>query len=112
MSFVIEPNSLSSVVAQNLARLVADRFEGNQTHAAKAWGMHQRTLGRVINGEQGAALSTIEAVAAGCGLQPWHLLVADIDFDRPPALYHQTPEETELYERLRTAAEAFSALKK
>ena len=112
MSFVIDPSSIAQTVSNNIRKIVEVFHEGNQTEAAKHCRMHQRTLGRALNGEQAASLDTLEAVAKGYSLQPWHLLIPNLDPKNPPTSYVISEHESNLYERLRSAASELSAIKK
>lgn len=114
MTFVIDPSSIAQTVANNI-RTIVETFhtgKGAQTDAAKRCKMHQRTLGRAMNGEQSASLDTLQAVAEGYGLQPWHLLIPNLDPKNPPAIHQMTEQETQLYARLRGAAEELASFKK
>lgn len=112
MTFVISPTSIAQVFADNVQRIVKEQFDSNQTAAAKAWGMHQRTLGRVINGEQAANLRTVEEIATALHMEPWQLLIKEVEYKNPPQLLGQSKEMVEFMSRLKKAAEMLPTLPK
>jgi hypothetical protein len=72
-------------VAANLNRLMAsDRFKDRlgvprQVIAASEGEISNGTLGRVRNAENGTRLDTVDALAKTFGIEPWQLLVPDLN---------------------------------
>ena len=75
-----------AVLAENLMRLRhANRF--TQKQLAKKAGLGEGTIHRASDGKQSAAtLETIEALAEAFNLEPWQLLVPDLNPESPPRL--------------------------
>lgn len=70
-------DTLATVVAQNIARMMAQRADLNsQPKLASATGLGQSTIGRVLRGEVAATLDSIEAIAKAFGISPAELLAA------------------------------------
>lgn len=88
---------LIEVLATNVRSLMKDRGLKQATvskHATtRGRTIDQRTVGRVLNAEFPAQVSTIEALAIGIGVEPWQLLVPDLD---PKALPRPTPAQPDL----------------
>lgn len=83
------PNkSLINVLADNLRAVmkVRDLTQNKVAEAAKRGGktIDQRTVGRVLNAEFPATVTTLEAVAKGAGIEPWQLLRPDLDVTELP----------------------------
>lgn len=90
------------ILANNLKRLMA-AHETLKTQAAvgKACGINQRTVGYIINQEHSCGLKQLEAIAQAFDLQPWQLLVPNLDPKSPPVCEF-TKVERDLYKKLRT----------
>jgi hypothetical protein len=41
-------------------------------------------IDRLVKGQHAVTLDKLEEIAAACGLQPWHLLIEDLDPASPP----------------------------
>lgn len=71
-------------------------------------GRAQSTVGRILSQKNAPDLDTLSALANAAGVPLWHLLVPGYDPTNPPVLQNATPEERELYDRLRAAAAVLS----
>jgi hypothetical protein len=41
-------------------------------------------IDRLVKGQHAVTLDKLEEIAAACNLQPWHLLIDDLDPSSPP----------------------------
>lgn len=92
--------SLQDVVAGNIARLM-DNPAAPLTQGAvgKRSGLPQRTVGRLKNGSTAASLTTLEAISKGLEVDPWQLLIPDLDPKNLPVLVPTTPSGRRLYKK-------------
>lgn len=67
--------------------------------------MHQRTLGRIVNGEVSPTLEQMTKIAHGLDVALWQLLVPEIDAKNLPALVPATAKERELWRTIQQAAQ-------
>ena len=74
----------------------------SQSALAALSGLHQRTLGRIINTEVVPRLVQMEKIAKGLKLDLWQLLVPGMEPENPPVLAPVTVKERELWTRLRS----------
>lgn len=88
------------VLAANLNMLMERHKESNKRLAAVCAVSHA-TIGRIRNAQHAATLSTLEAIAAHYRLEPWQLLIEDLDPSNPPQLAFPSRAERELYERFK-----------
>lgn len=93
---------LRSVVGDNLTRLMRSRpsLDSNPKLRNKS-GVGIATISRIINGETAATLDTLGMLAEAFGLEPWQLLVPNLDPTNPQILQAISPKEADLYRRLR-----------
>ena len=101
-------NTSRKILAANLAKLMRlddpDRTRRvTQGFVGKKAGCNQRTIGRILNGEQAATVDILDGIGIAFGLQPWQLLMPGLDPSNPP-INHLTEAEKRLYERLKEAA--------
>lgn len=71
------------ILATNLRRMIdASR------QSVRAWAQEReldvRMIDRLTKGQHAVTLDKLELIAAACGLQPWMLLIPDLDADSPP----------------------------
>lgn len=102
--------SPKTVLSDNLKRNM-DRKPGklSQAEIGRRGGLPQRTVGRIKNGEVEATLGNLQALAKAFGLQPWQLLVPDLDVSNPPMLRAMSEHERALYDRLHAALQALES---
>lgn len=99
------------LLGENLSRLMAHegahrRGLNSNEKLAKRIKVSSNTVGRIRRGENAVTLDVLERLAAAFELDPWQLLVAQIDPSNPPALRAMTEEEQRLYDRLKSAVQA------
>jgi transcriptional regulator with XRE-family HTH domain len=84
------------ILAANIERLREATGRGKrlpQSFLAKAGGPSQSTVGRWLNQRTAPTLRTIDAAAAYFGLEPWQLLIEDLDIENKPRLEPQNESE-------------------
>lgn len=69
---------------------------------AKATGLGHGTIQRARNGEVALAIDSLAAIAQAFELEPWQLLVEDLDPANPPLLAEIAEAQLRLIERLKT----------
>jgi transcriptional regulator with XRE-family HTH domain len=95
-----------TTLAKNLKALM-DHLEIKQSALGKRAGIAQSTVGRILQEKHAPDIDTIEALGRALGVSLWQLLVPGLDPANPPLLQNASPEERELYERLKQAAVVF-----
>jgi transcriptional regulator with XRE-family HTH domain len=93
-----------SVLAKNLKALMA-HGDLNQTALGKKAGVAISTIGRILVEKHAPDIDTLSQIAQALGVTAWQIMVPRLDPSNPPVLQNASPEERELYERLRAAAE-------
>lgn len=63
----------TKILAANVRALI--ECVGSGAELARRTGVPQKTISRVVNGENAANLATLDDLTRGLGLQSWHLLV-------------------------------------
>lgn len=97
------------ILAKNLLALMnANSLLGTQeavAAAAKKAGLpiDQKTVGRVLKAEHAVQLDTLSALAAAFGLEPYQLLVPDLNPKNPQILRVLSKAEENLYKALEEA---------
>lgn len=94
------PVKLKPVLASNLKALMELR-KLSQMELHRRSRVAQATIGRILREETAADVDTISALAKGLDLEPWQLLIPNIDPGNPPVLQPISTRERELYQRLR-----------
>jgi transcriptional regulator with XRE-family HTH domain len=102
----------SEILAENMLAL---RDNGNagktQAEIAKASGLSQKKISRIIRNEQETGIDTLAKLAMGFGLQAWQLLVENLDPKNPPVLVPISEKELLLYKKLLETAKLFEKTK-
>ena len=101
-------NVIGKTVRENVLRLIADRDEGNQSAAVRRCKISQTTLNGICRGRADATLASIELIAVGYELEPWMLLIENLDTSNPPVVCPTTPAEREFHARMKAAFDAIS----
>lgn len=92
--------SLRDVVSSNIAKIMDNPDSPlTQAEVGKRSGLPQRTVGRLKNGSTAASLTTLGAISKGLGVEPWQLLVPDLDPSNPPMFIPTSPDERRLYKK-------------
>jgi len=95
----------TSTVAENLRALMLDagminsKGEPNQSSLARACGADQRTIGRLLVGDQSPTVEMLEVVARAFGLHAWQMLIPKLDPRNPPVVV-MSEAERQFYRRL------------
>lgn len=100
------------ILAQNLTALMAGKIDKESQSALKRRsGVAQATIGRILRKEVNYRIETVAALARAFNLEPWQLLVPDLDPGNLPVLRAASAEEKALYARLRATVDDLSKLK-
>lgn len=92
--------NVPDILCKNLNRLMDKHHEANRRLSVVCH-VAEGAIARIRRGEGGATTQTLERLAAHYGLEPWMLLVEDLDPDNPPQLVYPSSEERALYERFK-----------
>jgi hypothetical protein len=100
-----EGKSSRQILAANLKALMGAHL-GLSTFPkiVAAGGPSNGTLDRIRRMESGASIDQLDTLAKVFGLEPWQLLVPDLDPTNPPMLAHVTQRQLEMLERIKQAA--------
>lgn len=91
------------VLAINLNRLMKTNLSLNSNpKLAKRSKLGLGTIARTRNADVSVNLDTLDSLAACFDLQPWQLLVHELDPLHPPVLRSLSSAEAELFDRLRS----------
>lgn len=97
------PN-FKAVLWENVLALMEHHWRGeNLSRLAREAHVGPGTASRIKAQQTSVGVDVIAAVAAVFHLQPWHLLVPNLDPANPPVLW-MTQAEVDLYRRLRETA--------
>lgn len=93
----------ASVLAANINRLMGSTvaLESNPKLAKRA-DIGIGSVARIRNAQTDITIDTLTKLAEAFDLQPWQLLVPGLDPKNLPVLRNLSPQEAELYERLRS----------
>jgi hypothetical protein len=93
-----------AILASNLRRMIERATPAGERVSVRAWALGKdldvRMIDRLVKGQHAVTLDSLEKIASACGLQPWHLLVEDMDpsaTPEPPI----TPEDRAMLTKLR-----------
>lgn len=100
------------VLRDNVFALMEARYgKENLTQFAIDTKCGPGTSTRIKNARTWLKLDTLEKIARAFGLQPWQLLVPNLDASNPPVVW-LTENERLLYKRLKLAAQEVAAYDK
>lgn len=105
-----KPQNPRTVLAQNLKALMA-HGDVNQSQLGRKADIAPTTVGRILKEKHAPDVDTLGALAGALGITVWQMMVPKLDPASLPALQNVTPEEQELYARLRAAAEMLTPRK-
>jgi hypothetical protein len=93
-----------AILAANLKRRIdADTRPGDKP-SVRAWaiskGLDVRLIDRLVKGQHAVTLDKLQEIADACGLQPWHLLIEELDPHSAPDA-PITEDEREMLRKLR-----------
>lgn len=105
------PENLRGTLARNLETILTKVPALNSQPKIAAKGkLGQSSVGRVFRAEVAVNIDNVEGLAKAANLQPWQLLVPDLDPHRPPSLGAGLAiEEGEALSRLRGAIPGWRA---
>jgi hypothetical protein len=103
---VMPPPDSRAVLAANLLRMIdATSHAGDRKPSIRAWaldrGLDVRMIDRLTKRQHAITLDKLQEIADACGLQPWQLLIEDLDPGNPPEA-NVTAEDRAMLARLRT----------
>lgn len=91
---------------ENLRKLMnADRELSSQKALGLASGVGQRSISRILRGEQVPTLDVVHRIAGAFGCETWQVLVPEFDPRNPPLTKQIDEQQQELFKRFRTAAQ-------
>lgn len=97
-------SATAKVLGKNLQTLMASQADlCSNPKLAKRTGLGTGTISRLRNGDVDANLDTLERLATAFHVQPWQLLVPNIEPASLPVLQSVNEQERRLYERIRDA---------
>lgn len=106
------PTPLTELFRANLAKLMAaDRVLHSQLKVAKASKVGQRSVGRILNGEQSPTLDMVHALAGAFQLEAWQMLVPDLEPGNPPITKQVDERQRQLWEKFRHAAQELASFR-
>lgn len=80
-------SDVKTVLKENVERVAKKRYgRVNVSKLAADTGIAIGGAQRVLSGEVSVGVELIQQIAAKCGLQPWQLLVPDMNPDAPPKI--------------------------
>lgn len=93
-----------TIFKENLLRVIAHQYGAKPSTRAlnKDTGVSIGSIQRALEGETSIGLDVLTQFAQAFGLQPWHMLVPNLDPSNPPVT-HLTQVERDLYEKIRSS---------
>lgn len=100
-----------AILAKNLAVLMSKHGWKQDVVAKKTRGkMDQTTVGRIKAAKVSTSTEKIDALAAVFEIEPWMLLVPDLDPANLPVLRDATSQERELWKKIEDSAKLLGLL--
>jgi hypothetical protein len=105
------PGFMRTVLGANVARLLTHHYRSVDNHTGrlkalqKDCGISASSAQRLIDGESGANLETLETLALTFGISVYQLVAPDIDPQNPPVIKGATEAERRLYAQWRRIAQ-------
>ena len=100
-----------AVLWENVSALMRQRYgKEHLTKFAKDIGAGPGTATRIKNQETSIGLDVIDRIAVEFKLEPWQLLVPNLDPTNPPVLAPLSDAERKLYAKLRETVEVVGGL--
>jgi hypothetical protein len=100
----VKPLNYKAVLWENVAALMQHHWGGeNLTRLAREAKVGPGTCSRIKAQQTSVGVDIIATIAAVWDLQPWHMMVPNLDPANPPVLWI-TRTEADLYRRMREAA--------
>lgn len=93
---------LKDVLWDNVSKLMKHHFgKENLNRLSEECGIGLATAQRLKQRQTSVGIDIIEKIAERFALQPWQILVPGFDATNTPTLLPVSPQERQLYERLR-----------
>ena len=110
---MVKPRSqLTALFVKNLAALMrADGALSSQNGLASASKVPQSTIGRLLRGEQSPTLDMVERLARAFDLEPWQMLVPELEPSNPPITKQIDDVQRQLFAKFKQAAEDLATYK-
>jgi transcriptional regulator with XRE-family HTH domain len=100
------PSRLARLFRDNLQRMMQANPEiGSQAALARASGVRQSNIQRILALEQVPGLDMVARIADAFDLEPWQMLIDDLDPRNPPITKAVDERQKLLFNRFRQAAE-------
>ena len=100
----MENTTSRDVLGRNLWKMVEAEARDGEKPTIRGWalrkGLDVRMIDRLIKRKHAVTLDNLEAIAAACGLQTWHLLLEDFEPGAQPEA-PITKEDRALLRKLR-----------
>jgi transcriptional regulator with XRE-family HTH domain len=100
------PTHLTTLFRDNLERLMlAHKDLGTQSALAAQAKVGQTSIGRILAKEQSPTLDMVYKISEAFQLEPWQMLISDLDPNNPPITKAVDERQRALFDRFRQAAE-------
>jgi transcriptional regulator with XRE-family HTH domain len=100
------PSRLARLFRDNLQRMMQANAEiGSQAALARASGVRQSNIQRILALEQVPGLDMVARIADAFDLEPWQMLIDDLYPSNPPITKAVDERQKLLFNRFRQAAE-------
>lgn len=96
---------MEKVVAANAQRLMRHHGHKTQSEAARYLKMSQQQVGRILGGQR-VRVDTLEKFARGYDVEPYQMLIPELDPANPQVLRALSAAEEKLYKALEEARTA------
>lgn len=106
------PNFVRQIIGANLKALMKNHphLDSQMKIQTKTKGrVSQRTVGRILEGSVSVTVDNLAELADIFGLQPWQMLLPNLDPKNPQLVPAITPAEKALYDSLKLAFENFQS---
>lgn len=97
---------MKQLFATNVKALIKHRDNDDQKKAAARLKMRPFELRRIMSGEHFQRLDTVQRFAEAYGVEPYQLLVLNLNARNPQVLRVLSPTEAKLYKALEDARDA------
>ena len=96
----METNSRHRNVLAANVKTLKDYYGLSIQAFGKKCGISHSTIGRAVLSRGALDLDSIAAISEACGLEPWQLLIPNLDPRKPPVVTALTSTERDLYAKL------------
>lgn len=94
--------TVQEIIATNIRTLLKAKFNqiGTQKKLAVKGGTNQTTISRILGCKVGTSIDTLGGIAGAFRLEPWQLLVIDLDPKSLPVFKTLSEKQVNLYKKL------------